>query len=391
MYYLIRIILFIFIAVDILFSQNINGNNILFKVNVKKQYILDDDKQSNKNQIFICYNDTIYELKRDKRYYIPTDDIIINKIYQGNKENISFNLPYPEAIYDFSFYNNQLFVLTNTNIHILSIKGQKAIVVKSIPTDNNYSKIKNYQNKIILLESCFSCSNSGIRSAIIDTNGNIISSYEFKVPIGFQLLYHHPTKILDYYHGKFLLSDIVDYKIKIFNENYNQISEIRRDIYNQDTNIVLIDTTAYKYWSKSKKLEDSLSNISRIRLAQFYDDTTIFVTYSDMTKDSLVDQYMHDIWRFDSESKQWILFAKNLSNRRNLNPNDIVLNQFLTNGFFYGYTISDNKIISLQKLPFYIDDIAQQSITNEEYWRLIKEYYAANGEIQSIILYELKE
>jgi|GEM_PF-3885827 len=50
-----------------------------------------------------------------------------------------------------------------------------------------------------------------------------------------------------------------------------------------------------------------------------------------MTKDSLVDQYMHDIWRFDSESKQWILFAKNLSNRRNLNPNDIVLNQFLTN------------------------------------------------------------
>ena len=296
-----------------------------------------------------------------------------------------------------------LYVLTQYHIYTYNIKYCQGFPFKMQPDEFqpidditlgslNYHDIKVEGAKIVLLESCYSCTNPGIRTAVFNIGGNQIQSHEFNTPKGFQLEHYAPNKRFDFRNGMYITSSILDYNIALYNNNFDTIAVLHRDVEALQKNKEkesMFDSRPYEDWAKENKFSPKIMQTSRMEFTEFLDDTTIFVCYSNWTKGFSDSTYIYDIWRCNSLNNSWTLYKKDLTNI-STNLDDLMLPEYLSGGLLNSYHTSNGKIIKVNSVPFDLSKTDFSKMSYKEFYNKCKEYYEKNELLFSVFIYTLK-
>jgi hypothetical protein len=327
--------------------------------------------------------DKILFMNRTKKRITLNDTV---KIFEYNSQmKLKYSFPFPDndVLVDFIESNNSLFLLNQNSILKFNIEGMNVVFKNKYKLINPYNDIKIENDKLILLNSCYSCSKPGLRSLIVDTNFVGEKNYDFTPPLAFQMSYYKPNRYIEYYNSKFVISNIIDYKIKIFDINTHTEQHIERDnsILNNNQFISdVFDTNNYYYWFNKKKYHDSLSySIGRIILSDFLNDTTLIVCYSKRSSNfSDISMFNYDIWIYNPQNYSWNLKYKDLNYKM---PNEESKPRSLSEvcgGIGINYQIHSGYIITPQYQPL---DIIKSNFMGKSYKTIyseINEFYKLN-------------
>ena len=316
---------------------------------------------------------------------ITTEDILyIYKINSNGTQRIAFSLTVNERdwIGNYCIANNLLYVLTQYHIYTYNIVPYRGVPFNTKASDvlpirdiklgtDSFSDIIVENGKIIILKSCYSCDNPGIRIAEYDTIGNLKQTHEFNIPPGFQLEMLSPKKRLYYYHNKYIKANVLDYNIAILNNNFDTVAVLHRYVEalkENKENDRIFDSLSYNEWQKENNSPSrKMMQTNRIELVDFYDEKTIFLCYSDWSKDAPPYMYFYDIWKYNADKDKWELYKKDLINSK-LNHDELVDPKFVIGGLFNSYTISNNKILCTNYTPF---DLKKNGFVEADLQRIV--------------------
>ena len=296
------------------FLKAIADDDIMKNLKFERQILLPQEiNDLRKMKVKYC-NGSLFFIYHKNQAFQPGDTLYLFKIDDKNTiEKFAYSLPVNDWINDFYVNNDKFYLMTQYHVLIYNYFKNETKLLNNINIDNSqsYYQISVENNNIFLVSTCYSCSHPGNMFLEMDSTGNIIHKYSFETPAAFQLAYYSPSCRFDYKSNKFLVSDILEYNIKIYDENQKYITTLNRDVAEFKNNkelYKLFDNEPYNIWSKNGKFNDSLYSINRMELVQFYNDSTILVCYSDYKTD--FGDFIYDIWKF-SENK-WYLYKKDL-------------------------------------------------------------------------------
>ena len=278
-------------------------------------------------------------------------------------------------------------ILTQYYVFLYNINNYHAKAFKVFVLENAYHKIVLRDDCFVLMESCHKCMNKGYHSLMIDYEGHVINEHEYDNPKCLPYASLHPNNRIDYFNGKYIVADIIDYKITIFNDKLDTLAVIRRDV----------DCFMDNY-SKVFKLEQELQNprrhipnyitlMSRIEMAYFYDDTTIIVCY--FNNIDISNSFWYDIWKYNIDEKNWILLWKDMMCPEN-KPTDVVNLTNMAGNLRNEYDIFDSKILSMKNIPVKMEGLNNPQMTHKELKDIIDKYYENNNIKHSLFIYKLK-
>lgn len=377
----------------LLSSENENKNSIMTYLKLEKQIMLPKEITDYKDLIIKYINNEVYIYKMYMGELSPKDSLPIYRINDNGIFKLIVKVPRSQWINNFDICNNKLYLLGQYYLNIYMINDTALTLINEIKIPSTYLDIRVCNDKIILNSICWSCTNKGIKTLIYDTSGNYIDYHEFNRPHGFRLEFWSPSKRLDYYHNKYLVSNILDYNITIFNDKFDTIGKLSRVIpilENNKNDTSFNDEITYKEWIKTQNItNDKSSSASRIELAEFIDDTTILVCYSD-TRKSQIDQHIHDIWRLNSSKNTWELYKADLTDRINKSDDDTIKMEFVANTILNNYSTSNGKIFMLQYIPFELGKYDITKMTYNEFYKLTSAFYEKSEPIKSLFMYSIK-
>lgn len=387
------------ILIIMLLNSNylLTNESIVTHFNLTKQLILQKGGVDPFDYLIYFGNNKLYVTIKPPFVVKKGDDIIFHCIDDKREIEMKIKLPYEDWLVHFTVYNNSLFILGQYYVyHFENVfsKG-KPILKHKYETDDMYEYIYFYNNRLVLAKSCFSCSQQHTKVFIIDLSLNKNFKHIFENPIGFPLTTFKPRKIISFYKNTFLVSDITQYKIKIFDGNFNLIQELIRSSSEWDkdsnkkfnNNLIKIKNfkDLQKYMNYFSQAESKYYTIVN---ADFINDKTILVCYSTSLKNPNGEfEYYYDIWKKDENGK-WILFEKDLRNSKQNQNSKFNYNDL--NGFWGQYFLFENRIIIASDLPFYINDLDLKNITFNDIYQKKIEYYKKNDIKVSYFIYEYK-
>jgi hypothetical protein len=392
------IIIFFLLVKSFSYSEDNSNTGIMTYLNVENYFLLPEEINNNYNLIIKYSDNFVYLFKRIQRAIKKSEKLSIYKINKDITSLLTFTLPYnDEWIHDFCLANKHLYILTTNQIVIYYIGNDNLIYEKDIKLGiNRYDEIKIENNIITLLRSCYSCDFCGIRTFVCDTNGNQISNHDFKVPKGFQLDYYAPNKRFDYCNNKYIVSDILDYNILIYNNKYEKIAHLQRSLklFEENKNIEhIFDTNSYNVWVNQSKYNDSMRFFSRLEFAEFCDDSTIFVSYIDGKKfKNSNDGRYYDIWKFDKKNNKWELNKKDLINKfpSKENQREFLTLEYISGGLLNTYKISNGKILCIKRIGIDLSKIEFNKTILKDYWEMNTNYYENNNLRFTLFVYSIK-
>lgn len=390
--FFIVFIISISIKIDYLFAQQ----SIVTKFKLAKQLILPVEGYDPFDYM-ISYNDnklyaTIkpsFEIKKEQR---------ISFFCIDNKRclEIKIKLHNDDWLINFTVNNDDLYILGQYYVyHFGGILNYKPKLIKKFQIDDMYKSIYYFNRKICLLKSCFSCFEQNTKAYIIDLKKNTVSSHIFESPIGFPLTYFQPRRIISFFKNSILVSDITKYQVRIYDTKFQLISEFRRPSidWDKDSNVnfnkkltqlkTLKDLLKYGvYFTEATDKYYTIVNVD------FLDDTTILVCYSTSLKSKDISfEFYFDIWK-KNDKGLWYLTEKDLQDSKQKPESKFNYDDLSS---FYGqYFIFEKTIITVNDLPFYINNLDLKNITFSEIYQKKNNYYKKNDIKTSFFIYELK-
>ena len=130
--------------------------------------------------------------------------------------------------------------------------------------------------------------------------------------------------------------------------------------------------------------------INRIVFAQFSNDSTIFVCYTDKSKSQIDEQFYYDVWLYNKNDNSWVLSKSDLTNKISINKDDKIEREHINRGLVTNYTISNGKILCVRYLSIDLNDIDFSKTTYNELWKMNKEYISKNNLRLSLFIYTIK-
>ena len=390
-YYIIFIILIYLYSYKICNSQD----NIMDKLEFIRQVMLIEDINFNQYTKIKVFNEKLYFMNRSKKNITQKDTI---KIYEYDDDYIlkySFQYPENDVLIDFVLNDNFIYLLNQNSLIKLQILNNKVELIMKYKLVDYYNELKFENEKLILTNSCFSCSQPGIRSLIIDSSFSNLQNFEFEPPFAFQMSFYHPNRRFIYKNFKYIISSIIDYEIKIYDISTQEYLLLKREysIFNNPDNVRNnFDTNNYDFWLTNRKYNDSLPRkTGRIELVDMIDDTTLFVCYSVANKEyKELDKYKYDIWNFDKNINNWNLKFKDLTFIQGdfkKVPNSL---GEVGGGIGVNYIIDSGYIITPKFVPLDMIKSNFYKRSLEDIYKDISEYHKLNSKkFSSLFVYKL--
>lgn len=389
-------LMFLFLLFSNIFVINCySSNNIIDRLILKKQILLNDE--FSKEQLLRIYQDgnITYLINKSNKLISEKDTIKIHEIDSNIILKYSFSFHGSDLLRDFVIRNNKIYLLNQFSVHQYNIEKDTISFSNILVLNAAYDKIKTDFDKLILLNSCSSCSMPGMRALILDTNLKIIQNYEFNLPSDFQMSYYRPHRRLEYQFSKFLISGITNYEIKIFDINSNSEQILNRDdsIFNNSSSVSeMLVPNDYNYWKLNNKFNDSLfCTVGRILLTDFVNDSTILVCYSKSDRDcSSTNKFCYDIWVFNRLTESWYLKYQDLyfvipnENNKPQSLGEII------GGISIQYFISNEYIITTNSFSFDMTNSDFLNMTFKSIYEFINNYKKSNPKrLISLFIYKL--
>ena len=150
---------------------------------------------------------------------------------------------------------------------------------------SGFSKIILDNGKIIAINSCFTCSEPGIRATILDfKTGKLLKNKLFTGVAGWKLVAFGPRIIIDYLGGKFLVSDISRYRISVYDENFKLTDVVSNP--NAKWNNDALEKDLSRFNSKemhamfNSKKSQEWRNYTQMQMVQFLEKNTSLAYYT---------------------------------------------------------------------------------------------------------------
>ncbi len=335
--------------------------------------------------------------KYKEKYYIYPYEKYTNGIKKGKEiELIEFN-PYGErTLHKFEIpietwvYNivktEKYYVIVADGVIIVYNKYYK--IEKSFMLDFGACDYYLFDSKIVLLNDSFGISGNSEPPTFVEIDLSkmaVSKKRNLPMPKGSAFSSMKPREIFSFYNGKIIVSDITEYKIRIYNYNLELINNINYKPVNWKSNSKLIsEIENCKDFNTFRAEIEKYKNISLIERVVFLNDTTLMVTWLRSSYPDLV----CDIWI--KKNNNWTILESEISyqpNREELEELTIK-DEFIT--YLYGKSrIFGNTLIYWSENPLYLKDYYGKRY--KELFEKSNEYYLSGAYRLSIYSLKYKE
>mgnify|MGYP000934327105 CR=1 FL=1 len=296
-----------------------------------------------------------------------------------------------KTIHDFALNDNFIAIIYFNSILMFDIKNNNTFCKKfdSIPND----KIK-LTSKYLLAATC----NFKNRNDTSMTKFIKISLDDFKIvaesyiqdPKGIVFTLFQPKNLFDMNENSIIITDAVEYSVRIFDWNFQQIDSINIEPNNWikiDSKSKLdIENISKIYGNYLKELIDTLryftENFSFCHKIHFINDTTVLLNWSVPSKNNKAPyNYYYDLIIF--QNNKW----KGVSTTTNM-PFDFdtpIINFNHKWNILNNYNILNNFLFEIESIPFVISD-SDSNITINLLKENIKDYYITNDNLRYTII-----
>ncbi len=391
-------ILFLFLNCCLLYTEE-NSNYIVDKIKFQKQIILPEGITESKD-----IKTQIYE---DKLYFIKITTININNkifdelylyrynLYTDILDSFNISLKY-KYINNFCI-NDKYLVINNDKYFTVFyiIEKQNDLIIEnkcSFDMEMTFSRgtIKFIGNKLIAYGCDLSSSRLDQKTQtsliMLDIEGEkIIKEYFFENPEGIPMMWFQPRIVITANKDYIVISDIINYKLRLYNYNFDLIntflldSNFQENIFDKDykARLASVDIQRHQPTGEMEKIINLNGDISLIHRVEFINDSTLlilrskpkgdffkFTSYYDvlMVKDNNIVKLYKDLIWLDREK---LIYPKKVN-------------------IWNMYNISDNYVVFLIDIPFLLD----KEYDSKELKELSDEYYKNNEEIRaSLFIY----
>jgi len=389
---IIFLYLIILNSVSVVIAQQYEDKSIINHLSIKNQFLLPPDFDD-KTIIKKC-DSIIYCFKYERKSFLPTENITILAVNKTEYKRINFQLPEEDWIYDFFVNQNQILILASKKVLIFEKDDSTLKLLQVIKLNLNFHRMIVESDKIVLLKSCFSCNEAGIKTIIINPGNNEFQLKEFDLPVGFQLSYYYPNNWIDFKNAQFLISDILKYRMTIFNSFFQKIDSLSRkmDFFEPtSTNPALLSKKLYSDWKNEFKYSEELNRTNKIELVNFLNDSTIIICYSNNKNKLFNEKFFYDFWKYNNLINEWEIKEQNLSNTINNMADSNITLEKLVGGLVNNYQISEGSIFIIRRCSINYKDIDFEKSSKAEIINKNKEILKETGSNYSIFEFMLKK
>ncbi len=376
-----------------LLTDILSENNIIYPEEIQ-----------NSNNIFrIKSNNNIYYMYQwDFKSNFNSDSIVIKKIHDDIAQNIKVYIPKKTWILDFAINDTSLYVLASGFIYKYSIINEKMNLTQVVGIEDEYDKnklsagydrIDFMDSTVAIYTNVFGKLYRKPKIKLYDLKTmQVINHKEFENTKGAMLNYEMPKRCISVYKDKILLSNLTEYKIKIYDKNFNLKNEINYNpknwIFNDYLNDLKKELDEIDDFNKFRAEYSKYTVLPCIRTVDFINDTSIIVSrYLNESKFTC-----YDIW-IEKEGK-WSIYKEDLFDIGNNLPkdysNDIIGESYNVSYLGAKYYIENSCMIVPIDLPFKLDSNLRRK-TKKELNNIIEKYYESNSNIKAaFIFYKFK-
>lgn len=232
-------------------------------------------------------------------YYIPSKIKLgsrINFIDFLKKDTFSYGIVFSDKLISFfsDFHNkikcvysedSMLYLMVGKQIVYLVLKNQKMQYYKTVNLNKYYDSFTKRNNEFYFVNSKFTGSNKKISIDKMNLNFQVIKNYSQEI-LCFSLSAFEPNNIIDFGKNYILISEFVDYKVKVIDYDFKVLLTIEKPKFRSISKNELDTIGYYSKISKfdSQRLFDYLTpkwerTLSRIENIRFINDSSFQVVY----------------------------------------------------------------------------------------------------------------
>lgn len=374
-------------------------NNIMSYLQLGNQFITEKEGVEPSDYLISYYENTLFLIETPISSLKKGNNVIIYQISREGHNHSEVTMQADDWLKNFTCYNNKLFLLGQYYIYVYkNLSSGNPIFEYKIKIPQAFSQIYIYDKKIILTRSCISCEDNGTKAFIYDLTKNQGYTHIFDNPVGFALTYMQPKRNINFYKGNIIISDITNYRIRIYDLDFKLVSEFSRPTsdwdkgFNQSFNEEIKDIkTPNELNSKRKFITESSYKHYVVHLTDFLNDSTIMVCWTSNSSETNQNEIKiyYDIWRKNKNSNNWYLIYKNLTRISPKLQDKFNFEYF--NQLFYQYYVLNNNIIVPSLFPIDLRKLDLKNLTFQEFYKVQEDYYNNNDIKCSFFIYKFKD
>ncbi|HOV92389.1 MAG TPA: hypothetical protein PLC04_04835 [Candidatus Kapabacteria bacterium] len=391
---------FLFISLVICYISFAEANeNIMSYLQLENQFIADKEGVE-PGDYLISYNEnTLFLIEKPISSLKKGDKVIIYQISQEGHKHKEVTMQADDWLNNFTCYNNKLFLLGQYYIYVYkNLFTGNPIFEYKIKIPESFSRIYIYDKKIILTKSCISCEDNGTKAFIYDLTKNQGYTHIFDNPVGFALTYMTPKRNINFYKGNIIISDITNYRIRIYDLDFKLVSEFSRptsdwdkgsnQVFNEEIKNI---KTPNMLNSKRKFITENSYKHNVVHLVDFLNDSTIMVCWTSNSSQTNQNEIrtFYDVWRKNKNSNNWYLIYKNLTDISPKPQDKFNFDYFYQ--LFWQYFVLNDKVIVSSYFPIDLRKLDLKNLTFQEFNKMQGDYYKNNDIKCSFFIYKFKE
>ena len=367
------------------------GDNVNELFELKRQYIIDDEINP------YCFllkdgGDKIYGLNNKMTAFRKGDSVELFVLNEGIEKKY---LRSPEEIWikSFEVVDNVLYLLANETIYLYDLNADSIEYYKKLDIGIYSSDIEHIDGKLFFSKVCYTCVDSGTYFRYYDLKkGEFSRKVKLKDPDDLKLTYYNPKKLLVYIDEKIYVSDILNYRINIYDLAGNYIDKIesdekwhRTEAFDRLMKAEYMTDTDFR--KKSREVRQEARKIDMIQRIDFLDNDRLMINRACPDIEERVSGYkLFDFWY--REDGNW---RKDGSSYVKYRDRDSLVYNY-ENALYLSlkYWVVDNKLLMYNKNPFMIEEYSGK-YTVGEIKQKQEEYYMDNDLKTSVYVLEYKK
>lgn len=366
-------------------AENIQDHFEIEQILLPEEFIVSENIYlcENNGSVYAIYfddisNDTIKLSIFSKTINVKVDinhDIIRDIDRRGTIESVDLNINYLTIL-----YSDRLIIVKHDNYQNFKIDN-------IIKLTEFYDDLLLFEDKIILTVCALNSSKIPVTGfSVYEFEEKILVDYSVAPPAGIELSVYQPKHNLTTNEYFVAISDIVNYRIKLYDMKNNFLDSISKEPFNQDLAEFYDFITTNNNKGIRKYIEEIghyHRNLRQIIKSIFLNDTTLLIYWTDDTR-HIKNEYYFDLWIYNQN--EWQVYKENLNNYKP-KMEDLCQSKFpIPNSF----NCVNNLLFFTVPIPIDLYSIHYVDKTFKELETVLTEYYIEHNLRYSILVYHYK-
>ena len=387
-----KIILLILILNSLyLYAGEYDKVNINEAFELKRQYIIDDEINP---YSFLLKDggDKIYGLNNKIASFSKGDSIELF-VFDDKIEKRYLKSPEELWVTSFEVIDDVVYLLANETVYLYDLKADSIYCYKKLDIGFYSFDIEHIDGKLIFRKICYTCADPGTYFRYYDlSRGELSKKVKLKDPDDLKLTYYHPKKLLVYRDEKIYVSDILNYRINIYDLDGNYIDKIESDEKWHRTeafdHLMKAEyATDIDFRKKSGEVREEARKIDMIQRIDFLDNDCFMINRACPNIEEKSAGYkLFDFWY--RENGSWK--KDDASYVKYRDRDSLVYNYENALYISLEYWVVGNKLLMYNKNPFMIEEYSGK-YTVGEIKQKQEEYYIDNDLKTSVYVLEYKK